>query len=68
MQAWLPALVAAVQSRQSGEAVCARQPFEKAKQRSLSLDVMALLGFDFEAGRLDESAHPSAAAFPRTRG
>jgi carboxypeptidase Taq len=65
LQAWLPALVATVQSRQSGETVVrAPGPFAKAKQRSLSLDVMTLLGFDFEAGRLDESAHPFSGGVP----
>ncbi len=65
LQAWLPALVATARSQQSDEAVLVPQgPFEKAKQRALSLDVMGLLGFDFDAGRLDESAHPFSGGVP----
>jgi carboxypeptidase Taq len=65
LQGWLPGLVAAVRSKQSDEAVLVAQgPFEKAKQRALSLDVMGLLGFDFDAGRLDESAHPFSGGVP----
>ena len=44
--------------------VAPRGPFPKAAQRALSLEVMALLGFDFEAGRLDESAHPFSGGVP----
>ena len=65
LQGWLPGLVAAVRARQSAEEVIVpRGPFDKAKQRALSLDVMSLLGFDFEAGRLDESAHPFSGGVP----
>ena len=41
-----------------------RGPFPKPAQRALSLDVMAVLGFDFEAGRLDESTHPFSGGVP----
>ena len=55
----------AVRERQASEPVVApRGPFPKAAQRALSLEVMALLGFDFEAGRLDESAHPFSGGVP----
>ena len=65
LQQWLPGLVRQVRERQSHEAVTeAAGPFPKAAQRALSLDVMALLGFDFEAGRLDESAHPFSGGVP----
>jgi carboxypeptidase Taq len=65
LQTWLPALVRAARERQAGEAIVApRGPFPKAAQRALSLDVMRLLGFDFEAGRLDESAHPFNGGVP----
>jgi carboxypeptidase Taq len=65
LQQWLPDLVRQVRVRQSREAVAAPTgPFPKAAQRALSLDVMTLLGFDFEAGRLDESAHPFSGGVP----
>ncbi|MEO8523580.1 MAG: carboxypeptidase M32 [Caldimonas sp.] len=65
LQTWLPGLVRAVRDKQSRETVIEPQgPFPKASQRALSLDVMALLGFDFEAGRLDESAHPFSGGVP----
>jgi carboxypeptidase Taq len=59
VQQWLPDLVRRVREQQSRqEFILPRGPFPKAAQRALSLDVMQLLGFDFEAGRLDESSHP----------
>ena len=65
LQQWLPGLVRQVRERQSRETVVAPSgPFPKAAQRELSLDVMALLGFDFDAGRLDESAHPFSGGVP----
>jgi len=65
LQQWLPGLVRRVRDRQSREAVVApRGPFPKAAQRALSLEVMGLLGFDFDAGRLDESAHPFSGGVP----
>ena len=68
LQQWLPGLVQQVRERQSREADGTPSepvgPFPKAAQRALSLDVMALLGFDFDAGRLDESAHPFSGGVP----
>ena len=65
LQTWLPGLVRAVRDKQSRETVIEPQgPFPKTAQRALSLDVMTLLGFDFEAGRLDESAHPFSGGVP----
>jgi carboxypeptidase Taq len=65
LQAWLPPLVRAVRDRQASEPLIEPVgPFPKAAQRALSLDVMALLGFDFDAGRLDESAHPFSGGVP----
>ena len=65
LQQWLPALVRQVRERQAGEPVLAPQgPFSKAAQRALSLEVMGLLGFDFDAGRLDESTHPFSGGVP----
>ena len=65
LQQWLPGLVAQVRARQSGETpIEPVGPFPKATQRALSHDVMALLGFDFDGGRLDESAHPFSGGVP----
>ena len=65
LQQWLPGLVQQVREKQSRESVVQPiGPFTKAAQRALSLDVMGLLGFDFEGGRLDESAHPFSGGVP----
>ncbi len=65
VQQWLPDLVRRVRERQARQSVVKPQgPFPKAAQRSLSLDVMQLLGFDFEGGRLDESSHPFSGGVP----
>ncbi len=65
VQQWLPDLVRKVRERQSREAIVKPQgPFPKAAQRALSLDVMQRLGFDFDAGRLDESSHPFSGGVP----
>ncbi|VEF48011.1 carboxypeptidase Taq [Bacillus freudenreichii] len=36
------------------------QPFPKAKQKDFSLRVLEQMGYDFDAGRLDETVHPFA--------
>jgi carboxypeptidase Taq len=65
LQEWLPGLVRRAQALQSREVVIEPVgPFPKAAQRALSLAVMAQLGFDFEAGRLDESTHPFSGGVP----
>ena len=65
LRAWLPGLIQQVQARQAGEpTVAATGPFAKAAQRALGQDAMQLMGFDFEAGRLDESAHPFCGGVP----
>ena len=65
MGSWLPDLVARVLERQRDERVMAPvPPFPVASQRAISLTVMKLLGFDFQAGRLDESAHPFSGGVP----
>ena len=65
LQQWLPGLVAQVRERQTQETVIVPVgPFPKAAQRAMSLEVMALLGFDFDGGRLDESAHPFSGGVP----
>ncbi|MDC8783936.1 carboxypeptidase M32 [Roseateles koreensis] len=65
LRSWLPGLIADVQVRQAQELLIRPQgPFPKAAQRALGLDAMRLMGFDFEAGRLDESVHPFCGGVP----
>lgn len=65
LRQWLPALIRDVQARQQSQPVVEPQgPFPKAAQRALGLDAMTLMGFDFSAGRLDESAHPFCGGVP----
>ncbi len=62
---WLPQLVARVQAKQRSEPLIAPVgPFPVATQRAMNLAVMKKLGFDFDAGRLDESAHPFSGGVP----
>ena len=65
LQQWLPGLVQQVRDKHARETVVSPTgPFAKAAQRAMSLDVMGLLGFDFDGGRLDESAHPFSGGVP----
>ena len=65
LRSWLPGLVAKVKEKQARERVVEPTgPFPVAKQREVSLAVVKLLGFDFEGGRLDESAHPFNGGVP----
>lgn len=62
---WLPGLIAKVQAKQAQEPVMEpRGPFAVSAQRALCEKAMRLLGFDFEAGRLDVSAHPFCGGVP----
>ena len=59
LKRWLPKLIADVLAKQATEKVIAPVgPFPIAAQRALGLEIMGLLGFDFDAGRLDVSTHP----------
>jgi carboxypeptidase Taq len=59
VKSWLPGLIQQVREGQAGETVIAPVgPFAVERQRALGLDVMKLLGFDFDGGRLDVSVHP----------
>ncbi|MDM4766262.1 carboxypeptidase M32 [Pelomonas sp. SE-A7] len=65
LRQWLPGLIREVTARQATEAVIEPTgPFTQAAQKALGHEVMQLLGFDFEAGRLDESAHPFCGGVP----
>jgi carboxypeptidase Taq len=62
---WLPQLVERVRDQQASETVLLpKGPFAIPAQRALCERVMRLLGFDFEAGRLDVSAHPFSGGVP----
>ncbi len=62
---WLPGLIRQVTDRQSRETVIQPQgPFPLAAQKLVCEQVMRLLGFDFEAGRLDVSTHPFCGGVP----
>lgn len=62
---WLPDLLDRVVEKQSAEPVDTPVgPFPVEAQRQLGLQLMKLLGFDFNAGRLDVSAHPFCGGVP----
>jgi carboxypeptidase Taq len=62
---WLPDLIERIAQRQRGERVIEPQgPFPVAAQQVLCRRVVALLGFDFDAGRLDTSTHPFSGGVP----
>ncbi|OHX14189.1 peptidase M32 [Chromobacterium sphagni] len=65
VKTWLPGLIAKARDKQAGESVIQPQgPFSVEKQRQLGLEVMGLLGFDFDGGRLDVSNHPFCGGVP----
>lgn len=65
LRRWLPAMIRQVLDKQSRETVQPpRGPFAVTAQRALCERVMQLLGFDFDAGRLDVSAHPFCGGVP----
>lgn len=65
LKTWLPGLIQEVTKRQGQEVTIQPQgPFEQRRQKVLCEQVMRLLGFDFEAGRLDVSTHPFCGGVP----
>ena len=65
VKSWLPDLVQRVLAKQASEPVPSPVgPFPIERQRALGIALMGLLGFDFEAGRLDVSAHPFCGGVP----
>ena len=69
VKTWLPDLIKNAQVRQENEQasepiIVPQGPFPVAAQRALNAEVMTLLGFDFSAGRLDESTHPFSGGVP----
>ncbi len=62
---WLPGLIQQVTERQAKEPLITPVgPFSIDKQRALCEKVIGLLGFDFQAGRLDVSTHPFCGGVP----
>ena len=62
---WLPGLIQQVLAKQAREPLIAPVgPFAVSAQRALCEQVIRLLGFDFEAGRLDVSTHPFCGGVP----
>jgi carboxypeptidase Taq len=65
LRQWLPGLIRQVIERQAGQPPIAPVgPFALEAQRRLCDQVIGLLGFDFDAGRLDVSAHPFCGGVP----
>ena len=59
VKSWLPDLINSAIEKQSASSIILPQGhYPTEKQKALGLQVMQLLKFDFEHGRLDESVHP----------
>jgi len=66
LKTWLPQLLQNVVEKQKSESCIALAgPFDIEKQRQLGLAVMGRLGFNFDAGRMDVSAHPFCGGVPQ---
>jgi carboxypeptidase Taq len=62
---WLPGLIREVVARQARETVLLPSgPYSQAAQRQVCERVMQVLGFNFDAGRLDVSTHPFSGGVP----
>ncbi|MCG9695854.1 carboxypeptidase M32 [Shewanella sp. Isolate11] len=65
LKTWLPQLITQVVDKQASEAkVTIQGPFPIEGQQALSRELMQLLGFDFDSGRLDCSSHPFSSGVP----
>lgn len=65
IKSWLPGLIDQVIDQQQAEQVILPQGhYPAAQQKALGLEVMKLLQFDFNHGRLDESVHPFCGGVP----
>lgn len=63
---WMPGLLDRVLAKQDREPAPAlpEGPFPAERQRALGLELMAVLGFPFDHGRLDVSHHPFSGGVP----
>ncbi|WP_436323269.1 carboxypeptidase M32 [Vibrio cidicii] len=65
VKTWLPSLIDNVIEKQKSRSILLpNSHYPAEKQKALGLEVMKLLQFDFEHGRLDESAHPFCGGVP----
>ena len=66
LAAFLPGFIAEAKEKtaQRGAAVHPKGPFPVAQQKALAEKLMARIGFDFDHGRLDTSAHPFCGGVP----
>lgn len=65
IKTWLPDLLRQAVEKQAQQPLLPPQgPFPIALQRELGLETMQALGFDFNGGRLDVSAHPFCGGVP----
>ncbi|MGS0681015.1 carboxypeptidase M32 [Shewanella sp. 125m-7] len=58
LKTWLPGLIQTVQEKQKSQPSFAIPTASAANQAKLGREVMNILGFDFNHGRLDISSHP----------
>ncbi len=65
VKSWLPSLIdQAIEKQKSDSVIFPNGHYASEKQKALGLDVMKLLQFDFNHGRLDESVHPFCGGVP----
>ncbi|MCC3796105.1 carboxypeptidase M32 [Vibrio parahaemolyticus] len=65
VKTWLPSLIdEAIEKQKSNNILIPSGHYPAEKQKALGLQVMKLLQFDFEHGRLDESVHPFCGGVP----
>lgn len=65
VKTWLPEMIREAEEKQSSRMYFSPQgPFPVEQQKQLGLEVMKLLGFDFNHGRLDVSTHPFCGGVP----
>lgn len=65
VKTWLPTLIQEVQEKQSSESYQVPEGvFPVDSQKELGREIMTLLGFDFNHGRLDISTHPFCGGVP----
>lgn len=65
IKTWLPSLLQRIVDKQAQESVDVPVgPFAVESQKQLGLSIMKQLGFDFNGGRLDVSAHPFCGGVP----
>lgn len=65
VKTWLPELIEKALTKQQSESIIMpSDTYPTAAQKSLGLEIMKLLKFDFDHGRLDQSVHPFCGGVP----